>query len=86
MFFAPIIAGALKKEKRFAKIKGTQRSKDKMKTFRNDLKEMRSYLLLWFTQLISGLGSAISGHDAVQSIGEHHGHREFRHRYAAVVN
>ena len=31
-----------------------------MKTFINDLKEMRSYLLLWFTQLVSGLGSAMT--------------------------
>ena len=31
-----------------------------MKNFINDLKEMRSYLLLWFTQLISGMGSAMT--------------------------
>ena len=30
-----------------------------MKNYINDLKEMRSYLLLWFTQTISGLGSAM---------------------------
>ncbi len=31
----------------------------------NDLKEMRSYLLLWFTQLISGLGSAMTAYALV---------------------
>ena len=31
-----------------------------MKNYINDLKEMRSYLLLWFTQLISGMGSAMT--------------------------
>ena len=36
-----------------------------MKTFRNDLKEMRSYLLLWFTQMISGLGSAMTAYALV---------------------
>lgn len=36
-----------------------------MKTFINDLKEMRSYLLLWFTQLISGLGSAMTAYALV---------------------
>ena len=33
-----------------------------MKNCINDLEEMRSYLLLWFTQMISGLGSAIRTH------------------------
>ena len=32
---------------------------------KNDLKEMRSYLLLWFTQLISGLGSAMTAYALV---------------------
>lgn len=36
-----------------------------MKTFINDLKEMRSYLLLWFTQMISGLGSAMTAYALV---------------------
>ena len=36
-----------------------------MKTLRNDLKEMRSYLLLWFTQMISGLGSAMTAYALV---------------------
>lgn len=36
-----------------------------MKTFINDLKEMRSYLLLWFTQLVSGLGSAMTAYALV---------------------
>lgn len=36
-----------------------------MKTLRNDLKEMRSYLLLWFTQLVSGLGSAMTAYALV---------------------
>ncbi len=36
-----------------------------MKTFVNDLKEMRSYLLLWFTQLVSGLGSAMTAYALV---------------------
>ena len=31
----------------------------------NDLKEMRSYLLLWLTQLISGLGSAMTAYALV---------------------
>ena len=31
-----------------------------MERFINDMKEMRSYLLLWFTQMISGLGSAMT--------------------------
>ena len=31
----------------------------------NDLKEMRSYLLLWFTQLVSGLGSAMTAYALV---------------------
>ena len=36
-----------------------------MKTLRNDLKEMRRYLLLWFTQLVSGLGSAMTAYALV---------------------
>ena len=36
-----------------------------MKTFLHDIKEMRSYLLLWFTQLISGLGSAMTAYALV---------------------
>ena len=36
-----------------------------MKNYINDLKEMRSYLLLWFTQLISGLGSAMTSYALV---------------------
>ena len=36
-----------------------------MKTLLNDLKEMRSYLLLWFTQLVSGLGSAMTAYALV---------------------
>ena len=36
-----------------------------MKTFINDLKEMRGYLLLWFTQLVSGLGSAMTAYALV---------------------
>ena len=36
-----------------------------MKTFTNDLREMRSYLLLWFTQLVSGLGSAMTAYALV---------------------
>ena len=36
-----------------------------MKHFVNDLKEMRSYLLLWFTQLVSGLGSAMTAYALV---------------------
>ena len=36
-----------------------------MKKHRNDLKEMRSYLLLWFTQLVSGLGSAMTSYALV---------------------
>jgi len=36
-----------------------------MKTFVNDLKEMRNFLLLWFTQLISGLGSAMTAYALV---------------------
>ena len=36
-----------------------------MKTFINDLKEMRGYLLLWFTQLGSGLGSAMTAYALV---------------------
>lgn len=36
-----------------------------MKSNINDFKEMRSYLLLWFTQLISGLGSAMTSYALV---------------------
>ena len=36
-----------------------------MKNYINDFKEMRSYLLLWFTQLISGLGSAMTSYALV---------------------
>lgn len=36
-----------------------------MKNFRNDLTEMRSYLLLWFTQTVSGLGSAMTAYALV---------------------
>ena len=36
-----------------------------MKRYLSDLKEMRSYLLLWFTQMISGLGSAMTGYALV---------------------
>lgn len=36
-----------------------------MKNYVNDIKEMRSYLLLWFTQLISGLGSAMTAYALV---------------------
>lgn len=33
-----------------------------MKNYMNDIKEIRSYLLLWFTQMISGLGSAMTAY------------------------
>ena len=36
-----------------------------MKNLIGDLREMRSYLLLWATQLISGLGSAMTGYALV---------------------
>lgn len=36
-----------------------------MKTFLHDLYEIHSYLLLWFTQLISGLGSAMTSYALV---------------------
>ena len=36
-----------------------------MKTFINDIKEMRGFLLLWFTQMISGLGSAMTAYALV---------------------
>ena len=36
-----------------------------MKNYINDLKKMRSYLLLWFTQMISGLGSAMTAYALV---------------------
>lgn len=32
---------------------------------KNDLTEMRSYLLLWFTQMLSGLGSAMTSYALV---------------------
>lgn len=32
---------------------------------KNDISQMRSYLLLWFTQMISGLGSAMTGYALV---------------------
>ena len=36
-----------------------------MNYFVNDFKEMRSYLLLWFTQTVSGLGSAMTAYALV---------------------
>ena len=36
-----------------------------MKNYIKDFKEMRRYLLLWFTQLISGLGSTMTGYALV---------------------
>lgn len=36
-----------------------------MSTFQSQLKEMRSFLLLWFTQLVSGLGSAMTAYALV---------------------
>ena len=36
-----------------------------MKKYIKDLREMRSYLLLWFTQMISGLGSAMTSYALV---------------------
>lgn len=36
-----------------------------MKNFINTISEMRSYLLLWMTQMISGLGSAMTGYALV---------------------
>ena len=36
-----------------------------MKAFQNDLRDMGSYLLLWFTQLVSGLGSAMTAYALV---------------------
>ena len=36
-----------------------------MKNYIHDLKEMRGYLLLWFTQMISGLGSAMTSYALV---------------------
>lgn len=36
-----------------------------MKNFIHDLREMRSYLLLWFNQWISGLGSAMTSYALV---------------------
>lgn len=32
---------------------------------KNDISKMRGYLLLWFTQMISGLGSAMTGYALV---------------------
>jgi len=42
-----------------------QRSKVKMKLIFHDLYEMRSYLTLWLTQMISGLGSAMTSYALV---------------------
>ncbi len=36
-----------------------------MKRFLSDIRQMRTYLLLWFTQMISGLGSAMTGYALV---------------------
>lgn len=36
-----------------------------MKNYMKDLREMRSYLLLWFSQMISGLGSAMTSYALV---------------------
>ena len=36
-----------------------------MKKYLTDIREMRSYLLLWFTQMISGLGSAMTAYALV---------------------
>ena len=36
-----------------------------MAVFSKDLKEMKSFLLLWFTQMISGLGSAMTAYALV---------------------
>ena len=36
-----------------------------MKNIRTDIRDMRSYLLLWSTQLISGLGSAMTAYALV---------------------
>ena len=36
-----------------------------MKTFLQDCYEMRTYLLLWFTQMLSGLGSAMTAYALV---------------------
>ena len=36
-----------------------------MKSIVNDIKEMRGFLLLWFTQLVSGLGSAMTAYALV---------------------
>lgn len=36
-----------------------------MKSFFSDLRQMRGFLLLWFTQLISGLGSAMTAYGLV---------------------
>ena len=36
-----------------------------MKAFFTTVREMRSYLLLWFTQMISGLGSAMTAYALV---------------------
>lgn len=42
-----------------------------MKTFLKDISEMRSFLLLWLTQTISGLGSAMTAYALVS--GRHSG-------------
>ena len=36
-----------------------------MKNLINTISEMRSYLLLWITQLVSGLGSAMTSYALV---------------------
>lgn len=46
-------------------IKNQKRSKAKMKKLITIFTEMRSYLLLWLTQLISGLGSAMTSYALV---------------------
>lgn len=42
-----------------------KRSKAKMKNYLSDIKEMSKFLLLWFTQMISGLGSAMTSYALV---------------------
>lgn len=46
-------------------ITNAKRSKVKMKSYINDIKEMESFLLLWFTQTVSGLGSAMTAYALV---------------------
>ena len=36
-----------------------------MRNFFHTISEMRSYLLLWITQMVSGLGSAMTGYALV---------------------